>query len=379
MGEGGFRSLALALAGTLGVGNIFGVAISITVGGAGSVLWLFISSLFAAVIKYAEALVSADALDGRAQGGMMFVIAKRLRHGKALGRLYAVICLILAFVMGAAMQSSAAVSSAALISNMPKSAFVLAFLILALVFILGNREKIKSVTAVLIPIAAICYLFITLAVIARYFSEIPRVISEILTSAFTPRATGGGIIGYLSASPIVRGYSTGILSNEAGAGTSSMAHASSGGVSPVKAGLAGMCEATLDTAVFCMLTAFAILLPCPELAEASGAELAVDSLSLAFPCADAVLLVSVTAFALAAVVCWYYYGSVCYRYLFGDKGRGLFLPIYFLAVFAGALWDSSVFASLSDVLLLLLALLTAPVIIKSSDRIVALSEQGGII
>ncbi len=379
MGEGGFRSLALALAGTLGVGNIFGVAISITVGGAGSVLWLLVSSVFAAVIKYAEALVSVDALDGSREGGMMFVIGKRLKRGKTLGRLYALVCLLLAFVMGAAMQSSAAVSSAALISNIPKSAFALAFLTLTFVFILGNREKIKSVTAVLIPIAALCYLIITLAVITRYFGEIPRVISDIFSSAITPRSLGGGVIGYISASPIVRGYSTGILSNEAGAGTSSMAHASSGGISPVKAGLAGMCEATLDTAFFCMLTAFAILLPNPELATVSGAELAVESLSLAFPYADTLLLVSVTAFALAAVVCWYYYGSVCYRYLFGVRKRRLFLPIYFIAVTAGALLDCSVFASLSDVLLLLLALLTAPVIIKSSDRIIALSEREGMI
>lgn len=379
MEEGGFSSLALALAGTLGVGNIFGVAISITVGGAGSVLWLFLSSLFAAIIKYAEALISVDALEGTSQGGMMYVIRKRLKNGNFFGRLYAVICLLLAFVMGAAMQSSAAVSSAVLVSDIPKAAFAVGFLILTLIFIFGNRERIKKVTAILIPFAALCYLIISFAVIFRYFEEIPRVISDIISSALTPRAAGGGILGYLAASPIVKGYSTGILSNEAGAGTSSMAHASSRGVTPVKAGLAGMCEATLDTAFFCMLTAFAILLPNPELSAIGGAELVTGSLARAFPYADVILLISVTAFALAAVVCWYYYGSVCSRYLFGARTDRLFFVIYFASVLAGALFDCSVFASLSDVLLLVLSLLTAPVIIKSSDRIKALSEQEGII
>ena len=377
--DGGFFSLALALAGTLGVGNIFGVAISITVGGAGSVLWLLISSVFAAIIKYAEALVSVDALEGASQGGMMYVIRKRLKNGKFLGNLYAAICLLLAFVMGAAMQSSAAVSSAVLVSDMPKSAFTVGFVALTLIFIFGNREKIKTVTAILIPVAALCYSIISLAVIFRHFGEIPRVINLVISSALTPRAAGGGILGYFAASPIVRGYSTGILSNEAGAGTSSMAHASFKDKTPAFAGLSGMLEAILDTAVFCMLTAIAILLPNPELSSISGAELVVSSLSHAFPYADTVLLVSVTAFALAAVVCWYYYGSVCSRYLFGVRADRLFFAIYCVAVLAGALFDCSVFASLSDVLLLLLALLTAPVIIKSTDRIKTLSELEGII
>lgn len=376
----GVRNLALALAGTLGVGNIFGVAISIAVGGAGSVFWLFLSGIFAAVIKYAEVLLCVDAAEGgEGQGGMMYLISSRLPHGKLLGGIYAIVCLLLALTMGAAMQSSAAVSSAELISNIPRPVFAVVFLLLAFAFIFGRRDRIKSITAVLVPLAAACYIFLTLTVILRYYSEIPRVIGEILSSAFSPRSAAGGFLGYLSVSPIVRGYSTGILSNEAGAGTSSMAHASSLMRDPVSSGLMGMCEIVADTAILCTLTAFAILLPNPDPSGISAVELVVSSLSLAFSHSDLLLLVSVGAFALATVVCWYFYGSVCSRYLFGRGADVLFLIAYALATLIGAILDCSHFASVSDVFLLLLTLLTLPVIIKSSDRIRTLSELWGLL
>ena len=378
-GREGFLGLALALAGTLGVGNIFGVAISISVGGAGSVLWLFVSGFFAAVIKYAEVLVCVDRRKSSiGQGGMMYLVAERLRHGRALGVIYAAVCLALSLTMGAAMQSSAAVSSASLICGVKKPLFAAAFMILAFAFIFGRRERIKQITAFLIPLAGVLYIFLTLAVIFRYYGEIPRVIGEIFADAFRPRSFVGGVLGYLSASPIVRGYSTGILSNEAGAGTSSMAHASAEG-DPVASGILGMLEVFCDTALLCTLTAFAILLPSGDLSGKSAAELVTSSLAQIFPRSDAILLLSVSAFALATVVCWYFYGTVCMRYLFGSRGGLAFLALYSLAVVLGAIFDCSVFASLSDLLLLVLTLLTAPVLIKSSDRIRYLSEQSGLV
>ena len=380
MGNAGLKNLALALAGTLGVGNIFGVAISITVGGAGSVLWLFLSGTFAAVIKYAEVLLCVDnSQNGTGQGGMMYLLASKLRGGRFLGRLYAAICLLLSLIMGAAMQSSAAVGSAEVILEIPRPFFAALFMILAFAFIFGRRERIKSITAVLVPLAAFCYILLTLTVIVRYYREIPRVIAEICASALTPRSAAGGVFGYLSVSPIVRGYSTGILSNEAGAGTSSMAHTSSEGADPVSSGLMGMCEVIADTAILCTLTAFAILLPQSNISAISAAELVTASLSLAFPKSEWLLLLSVSAFALATVVCWYFYGSVCSRYLFGRAADLVFLLLYAIGVLIGAVFDCSVFASLSDILLLALTLLTLPVIIKSSDRIRTLSELSGLI
>ena len=128
-----------------------------------------------------------------------------------------------------------------------------------------------------------------------------------------------------------------------------------------------------------MLTAFAILLPCPDLSGGSAAALVVASVCGGNTHSETVLLLSVGAFALATVVCWYFYGSVCSRYLFGRRADGAFLLLYASSVLVGAVVDCSVLASLSDVLLLVLSLLTLPVIIKSSDRIRALSETCGLI
>ena len=375
--QGGYSSLALALAGTLGVGNIFGVAIAISIGGAGAVFWLFVSGLFAAVIKYAEATVCTDLARNKEQGGMMFAIRGKLRSGRFLGALYAALCIVLSFVMGGAMQSSAAVSTAALtVGRGP--VFPILFVILTFSFIIGKKERIKSVTATLVPLAAVIYISSAMIIIIKNISLLPDVIADISRSAFTLNAARGGLIGSLVASPIVRGFATGILSNEAGAGTSSMAHTSGSSASPSGTGLLAMCEVIFDTVLLCMLTAFAILLSVRESLGADTATLVVESLSAAYPGGDILLTVSVFAFALATAVCWYFYGRVALGY-FTHRGGVVFLAIYLLFVGIGSLFDCSGFAAIADVILLTLTLLCAPVIIKSSDRIRTLSELDGLI
>ena len=375
--QGGYSSLALALAGTLGVGNIFGVAIAISIGGAGSVFWLLVSGIFAAVIKYAETTVCTDLSQNKGQGGMMYVIRQKLRDGRYFGALYAVLCIALSFVMGGAMQSSAAVSAAALtIGRGP--VFSILFVTLTFVFIIGKKERIKSVTATLVPLAAVIYISSAMIVIIKNASVLPDVIFNILRSAFTPTAASGGLIGSLVASPMVHGFATGILSNEAGAGTSSMAHTSGSSTSPAEAGLLAMCEVIFDTVILCMLTAFAILLSVREPIGANTASLVVEAFSAAYTGGGVMLTVSVFAFALATAVCWYFYGRVALGY-FTHRGGVAFPTLYLLFVGFGSLFDCSGFAAIADMILLVLTFLCAPVIIKSSDRVRTLSELDGLI
>lgn len=375
--DGGYRSLALALAGTLGVGNIFGVAIAISLGGAGAVLWLFISGVFASVIKYAEATVCADLTGTDGQGGMMYAIERNLPAGKPLGKAYAVTCIAISLIIGAAMQSSAAISSASLVLG-DGWLYPLIFVFLTAVLILGDRERIKSATAILVPLAAIIYIILTVTVIIKNAATLPAIISEIFESAFTTPAVCGGTLGSLMTSPVVRGFATGILSNEAGAGTSSMAHTSGRGHHPSSAGLLGMCEVFFDTAILCTLTALAILTSVREPLGTASARLVVDALSSAMPGGGYLIALSVATFALATAVCWYFYGRVSLGYLTGRGGEA-FLALYLAFVGLGGVFDCSGFAAVADVLLLVLTLLCAPVIIKSSDRIRALSELRGLL
>lgn len=375
--SGGYPALALALAGTLGVGNIFGVAIAISLGGAGSALWLFISGVFASIIKYAEAATAVDLCAGGGRGGMMYAAHRTLRRGRFFGSAYAAVCIMLSLVMGAAMQSSAAVSAAEIALG-DSGVIPLAFLLLSGLFILFGMDRIKTVTALLVPIAAVLYVLTAAVVIIRNAALLPEVIGEILSSAFTPPAIGGGALGALVTSPVVRGFATGILSNEAGAGTSSMAHASGTALTPGEAGLLGMCEVFFDTSVLCTLTALAILTSVSHPIGMSGAQLVATALFSAYPGSDIALTASIAAFALATVVCWYFYGRTALAY-FTSHGRGAYLVSYLAAVMLGALVDCSPLAALSDVLLLLLSLITAPIIIKSSDRVRALSELEGLL
>lgn len=375
--DGGYRSLALALAGTLGVGNIFGVAIAISLGGEGAVLWLLVSGVFASVIKYAEATICTDLTETEGQGGMMYAIEKNLPAGRTLGRAYAVTCIALSLIMGAAMQSSAAISSASLVLG-GGWLYPLIFVFLTAVLILGDRERIKSATAILVPLAAIIYIILTVTVIIKNAAALPEVISKIFKSALTVPAVGGGAFGSLVTSPIVRGFATGILSNEAGAGTSSMAHTSGTSRQPSNAGLLGMCEVLFDTVILCTLTALAILTSVREPLGAGTARLVVEALSSAMPGGGYLLALSVTTFALATAVCWYFYGRVSLGYLTG-RSSGVFLAVYLLFAGLGGVFDCSGFAAAADVLLLVLTLLCAPVIIKSSDRIRALSELRGLL
>ena len=378
------RSFSLALAGTLGVGNVFGVAIGIMLGGAGSLFWLAISMLFAMAIKYSEVVLSADNLfhDADSHGGIAYVLrATSRRFGPHLSRGYSLCVLFLSVIMGAALQTDAIVKCAA--SGMSISPLAIAVFLVAAVLcaIIGGIKKIEKITAFVIPLTTIIYIIITISVIVANASNMGRVISEILSSAFSLRSAVGGIGGFLLLAPIREGFARGILSNEAGAGTSAMAHSRSGLLSPSSAGILGIFEVWFDTGVVCMLTGFSILLAVPDTALFSDGmalvNYAVGNLFGSF--GKYLLTLTVFAFAFATVICWYYYGSEAWGMLFGKRKRVIFLPLFLLFVFYGCFADTSLLITLTDLLMLIATLLTLFALIKSSDRIKELSELGGVL
>lgn len=371
-------AFTIALAGTLGVGNVFGVAVGIIVGGAGSVFWLLVSALFSSVLKYAEVTLAKDNKSG-ASGGMFYCIKNSFSHlGGFLSKLYAAFCLLLAFVMGAALQSRTLVDTTGEIFNTPPHIVSIIFAIIIAVSVIGGRKIIGKITLFCIPVTTIIYIALTLLVIILNIERLPEVISKIFTQAFDFSSVGGGIFAFLTSRAISEGYSRGILSNEAGAGTSTIAHASETSHTPRVAGLFGTLEVFFDTVVLCMLTAFAILLSVPDPESFSfGMSLCLGAISGTLgDVAGYLLLLCVTAFAYSTVVCWYYYGNECYTQLFGLVGRFVFLPLFLLSVFLGALIPEGALVLFSDISLFVLTALTLPTLIKNSDRICHLSELG---
>ena len=378
------RSFFLALAGTLGVGNVFGVAIGLLVGGAGSIFWLFISMLFAMVIKYSEVVISSDNLchDTDTHGGFYYVIRSSFgRLGHVLSPLYALATLLISLVMGAALQTDAIRETVSQIREIPTPHLAIGFTLLTLLAIIGGASKIEKITSVVIPLTTVIYIFMTLIIIFLNIDSLPLVIENVIFSALKPKSALGGVGAFLTSRAMKEGFARGLLSNEAGAGTSSIAHARGGVLNPSTAGLFGILEVWFDTGIVCMLTGLSILLSVPDLSLFDGGmQLVMYAVGTVFGEWGRVLAsLLVFAFAFATVICWYYYGSESFSSLFGRRVRLLFLPLFLLAVFLGFFLDSYLLVSVTDVLMALATALTLSALIKNSDRVIALSESGGVI
>ena len=378
------RSFFLALAGTLGVGNVFGVALGILIGGAGSLFWLLVSMLFAMVIKYCEVVLTGDNLyhDTDTHGGFYYVIRSSFCHGgRVLSTVYALCTLALSLVMGAALQTDAVRETVGEVHSIPPMHLAVAFTFLTLIAIIGGAAKIEKITAIVIPLTTLIYIFITFSIVMINIDGIPAVLEKIVLSAFHPDSAVGGALAFLTSRALREGFARGLLSNEAGAGTSAIAHARSGVLSPASAGLLGILEVWFDTGLICMLTGLSILLSVGDLTGfGGGMELVMYSVGNLFgEGGKIVTLLCVFAFAFATVICWYYYGSESWCALFGKRRRLLFLLIFLFSVFLGCFLDSYLLVTVTDVLMALATALTLTALIKNSDRVRALSESGGVI
>ncbi len=367
-------SLLLALAGTLGVGNIVGVAAGLMAGGAGSVFWLILSSLFSSAVKYAEVSLSYDTGEGL---GMISVIEDdRAPLAKARGKSYAILCILLSLSMGALLQGSAIRDSSA--SYIKTPLFSIALTTFCCAVILKGGTRIKKAVAVTVPLAVCLYTGMCLFVIIPNFGRLPGIILKIIGSAFNVRSLCGGIGAFLIKSGMKEGFAVGLLSNEAGAGTSSFSHTSHNGDDSKRAGCFGIMEVLFDTFVLCPLTAFTILLGGKN---GSGGIADIKSLFQDYigPVSGFLLTFSVTAFAVSTILCWYFYGEICLRYI----GIKYLHPIYFI-LFTAVLYISLSFDTvygfplsgtiLSDTTLFFLCLLTLYTLIKRSGSVKAPPE-----
>lgn len=383
--KGAFGNLTLALAGTLGVGNIFGVAAGISVGGVGSIFWLLVASIFSTVIKYAETVTSVDhsVTDGNVRlGGIMYTLKDCFKtYGGKVSVVYAVLCIALGLFMGCAFQSYALVSAADGVIACNKFILASATVVVVLFLIAVGKSRIERITTILIPVATLLYTAVALTVISANADKLPLAVSEILRDAFRPRAVGGGFLAHIFNSAMHEGFCTGILSNEAGVGTSAMANTRNRNTTPCESGLFGACEVFFDSVLLCTLTGLAITVSVPDPTRYTGSELINLTFSsvLGDGVSSAVIFLCVVCFALSTVVCWYYYIGTCRRFLFGERAEIIFLAMLTGAVFIGPFAPELMILRSTDILLALMSLPTLLCIIKNSDRVVALSENEGLI
>jgi AGCS family alanine or glycine:cation symporter len=374
------RSLCLALAGTLGVGNILGVALGVIIGGAGVVFWIFISAFFSATVKYCECTLSADLAHGR-EGGIYSVIRKSFPHfGKALSHIYLFLCLILSLTMGTMLQSSAVCASFCESFTVSKSAVGLVFLLISFIAIVFFAKKIDTLTEFIIPICTLLYIALCFFAIVSNIQNLPFALAKIIKGAFTVKGAAFGIFSGVNLVAVREGFARGLLSNEAGAGTSSFAQSRQKN-EPHVVGLSGICEVFFDTTLLCTLTGITITV-CIEYPEdyQSAMRLILDAASKSpIPFSSELLSVLVFFFALSTVICWYFYGTECVFHLSEKRAGALFKIIYLFSVYLGALTDVSSIVFIVDLSLLFMSVITLFTLKKNSERIIYLSENGGLL
>ncbi len=360
-----FQAVCTALAGTIGTGNIAGVAGAIALGGPGAIFWMWCSAFLGMCTKFSEVTLAIHFREknknGEYVGGPMYYIKNGLsKKWHFLAVLYAIFGVLTVFGTGNATQVNTIVSSVNtalmnfnILKGEPNSNVNLIFgiFIAALVamVLLGGIKRIGQVSEKLVPFMAVLYVILSLGVIIMNLPRVPGVFAQIVCGAFTPRAATGGIIGSMFLS-MKKGVSRGIFSNEAGLGTGSIAHACADTDNAVHQGMFGIFEVFMDTIVICTMTGLVILLAAPNISygQAAGAELTISGFTATYGGWVSILTaIAMCCFAFSTIIGWGLYGSRCIEFLGGEKFVRPFLVVYSFVSIIGAtmnlglLWDIS--------------------------------------
>ena len=373
------QAVSTALAATMGTGNIAGVASALTLGGAGAVFWMWVSSLFGMMIVFCENVLGIyyryKNANGEWVGGPMVYLEKGL-GSKKLGMVYAVFCVLASFGMGNITQINSISLSAKTSFGVPCVVTGIFTAILIGLIIFGGLKRIGSVTEKLIPILSLAYILGSIIIIVINFKAIPVAFSAIFKGAFGLDSITGGICGAAVKQAVSVGLRRGVFSNEAGLGSTVMVHAASDIKSPVKQGMWGIFEVFLDTIVCCTLTALVILtsgaINCKGI-KLDGAALVIKAFESGFGHFSGIFVTaSVSLFAFATVLGWSVFGLKAFEYVFGEGYSVYYKLIYMMLILFGAtgsinlIWGiSDIFNGFMAVPNLIGVLLLSPVMLKT--------------
>ena len=375
-----FRALTVALAGTLGVGNIVGVASALYLGGAGAVFWMLISALVAMGLKYAEitlALRHRRVLpDGSYTGGAPCYAEDGLRRlglprlGRLLAGTFAVLCLLNALTMGSLLQVNAAAGAMEAGFSVPPLLTGCGVALLAAVTVLGGARRISALTEKLVPFMTVGFLIVCIALLILRRERIPCALRAIWEDALTPVSAGGGIAGFLTARGVRMGVMRGLISNEAGCGTAPMAHVAADVDLPARQGLFGVVEVFVDTVLLCTVTALCILVsdsgPTAFGADVTRTAQAAFS-SVLGEWAGGFFALSILLFGVATVLCWGHYGMTCAEYLTRGRAPRAVKTIYVLllavSLIAGSLTAPALAWEVADAVIALMTVLNLSLLV----------------
>jgi AGCS family alanine or glycine:cation symporter len=356
-----FQAVATALASTVGVGNIAGVATAISIGGPGSLLWLWVSGLLGMCTKFAEIVIAMHYREtdetGTMRGGAMYTLKNGLGM-PWLGTVFAALVSLAAFGIGNMVQANSVADSlqASFGIATPTTGIVLA--VLSAAVILGGIRRIGEVTEILVPFMAIFYLGGGLVILVRFADELPGAIALVFESAFSGAAATGGFAGATVMMALRYGVARGLFSNEAGLGSAPMVHAAARTDHPVRQGLYGIFEVFVDTMLVCTVTGLVILVTGVWDDGATGAALAGEAFSVGLPgtWGNIVVTTSLVLFAFSTLIGWSYYGETGIVYLFGARAAVPYRLLWLVFIYLGAVGSLHLVWDVADTLNGLMAL-----------------------
>ncbi len=368
-----FQSLTTALSATVGLGNIAGVAIAISVGGPGATFWMILAGFLGMSLKFSEVtlaqLYREIRPDGHIMGGAMEYLSRGFSKkgyattGKILAVMFSIFTIGGSLGAGNAFQASQALGAVSEhISFFNSYPLVFGFIFATLVgfVIIGGVKRIAHTAEAVVPTMAITYILTSFWIILNHISGIPDAISLIFTEAFTPTAAAGGVLGV-----IIQGFKRAVFSSEAGIGSAAIVHSTATVKYPVRQGFVALYEPFIDTIVICTITALVIILtgvydpsgPYADLiASNQGAALTSVAHASVVSWFPIVLRFSVMLFAFSTMITWSYYGERAWTYLFGEKYTIIYKIIFLLFTLLATVTSAKVLLEFSDLLFLAMAL-----------------------
>lgn len=385
-----FQALATAVSGTVGLGNIAGVAVAIALGGPGATFWMVVCGLIGMATKFVECTLGVKyrdvGEDGTVYGGPMYYLSKGLKErgfsgiGKVLAAIFAILCVGASFGGGNAFQSNqAAVQLSSLLKLEGGSTGIIIGFILAVlvgIVIIGGIKRIAKITEKIVPFMAGIYVLAALVIIFANIKHVGDAFGLIFEGAFTPMAGLGGLVGVL-----IVGFQRAAFSNEAGAGSAAIAHSAVKTKYPASEGVVALLEPFIDTVVICTMTALVIIFfnidganmqsvfqygaagdsSSSVLLNADGSSVGgVDLTSMAFdsviPGFSYVLTIAIVLFAFSTMISWSYYGLQSWKYLFGKGKRAdmIYKILFLVFVIIGAAATLDAVIKFSDAMILAL-------------------------
>jgi len=354
-----FQALCAALSATIGLGNIAGVAVAITAGGPGAVFWMWVAGFVGMTTKFTSISLSlmyrqVDEKTGAVHGGPMYTIKGGL--GKAfypLAIAFSIFTILGSFGGGNMFQSNQMASMLKTSMAIPEWATGVFFTILTGIVLIGGIKRIGKVAEKLVPTMVVIYFVGALGILFMNIGQVPGLLMQIISDAFTGTAAVGGFAGIVFKDVVVQGVRRAVFSNEAGLGSAAMAH-SAAKSSPVQEGLVGMLGPLIDTIVVCTLTALVLLITgvWSKTGGLAGSELTASAFATLYGDFGIYMVALVVVlFAFSSIISWSYYGEQGVTFLFGAKYIPTYRVVFTSFVFIGAMLKLSTVLNFSDAFL----------------------------